>query len=116
MKFAMECFGGFMLKKRLKRFFTVVLAVMIVCVLTACSTKLDGTYTSKEGVVKQSFIFDGDTVKVSAFDIDINGTYEIKDDEITITYRILNLSYDFVKSFKKSGDSIFIDGVEFVKE
>ena len=36
--------------------------------------------------------------------------------EITITYSLLGLSYDWVKSFKKDGSSIFIDGTEFVKE
>jgi hypothetical protein len=55
-------------------------------------------------------------VKVSAFGIDVEGEYLIEDGEITITYSLLGLSYDWVKSFEKDGSSIFIDGTEFVKE
>ena len=103
-----------MLKKSFGKVFAGILAVVIVCVFSACSTKLNGTYTSSDGIVKQSFIFNDDTVKVSAFGVEIEGTYEIKDGQITITYSLFNLSYDMVKTFEKSGDSIFIDGQEFV--
>ncbi len=106
-----------MTKKISKRIITGLLAFVIVCVLTSCSTTLSGTYTTTDGLVKQSFTFERDNkVKVSAFGVNIEGEYEIKGDEITITYSLLNLSYDFVKPFKKDGNSIFIDGVEFVKE
>ena len=84
--------------------------------LSACTTTLRGTYTAKDGLIEQSFTFlDGETVEVSAFGINVKGEYEIKDDEITVTYSLLGLSYDWVKSFAKSGASIFIDGTEFVK-
>ena len=98
-----------------------IAALLLVCVmvftLTACATTLKGTYTSKEGLIKQSFTFkDDNMVEVSAFGIDIEGKYVIEDGEITITYSLFGLSYDWVKSFEKDGDSIFIDGTEFVKE
>ena len=106
-----------MAKKSLKRIFAGLLAFAMVCVLAACSTQLNGTYTSTDGLINQSFTFEKDNkVKVSAFGFNIEGEYEIKGDEITITYGALGLSYDFVKSFKKEGKSIFVDGVEFVKE
>ena len=99
----------------------IVAALLLVCVmacaLTACTTTLKGTYTSKGSVIKQSFTFKEDNkVAVSAFGIDVEGEYLIEDGEITITYSLLGLSYDWVKSFKKDGNSIFIDGTEFVKE
>ena len=95
----------------------VLLACLMVCTLTACTTKLMGTYTSKEGLIKQSFTFKEDNkVEVSAFGIEVEGEYVIEDGEITITYSLFGLSYDWVKSFKKDGSSIFIDGTEFVKE
>lgn len=105
-------------KKVLKKIVAAVLLVCIlVCTLTACTTTLKGTYTSKEGLIKQSFTFKEDNkVEVSAFGIDIEGEYVIEDGKITITYSLMNLSYDWVKSFEKDGSSIFIDGVEFVKE
>lgn len=95
----------------------LLLVCVMVCTLTACTTTLKGTYTSKEGLVEQSFTFKEDNkVEVSAFGIDVEGEYLIEDGKITITYSLLGLSYDWVKSFEKDGSSIFIDGTEFVKE
>ncbi len=107
------------MKKRnwLKRITAAFLACVMVCILTACTTTLKGTYTSKDGLIEQSFTFKEDNkVEVSAFGIDVEGEYLIEDGEITITYSLLGLSYNWVKSFKKDGSSIFIDGTEFVKE
>lgn len=90
--------------------------IMFVLSLTACSTKLSGTYKS-DGIIPQSFTFeDDDKVTISAFGINAEGTYKIEDDKITITYKLFNLSYDWEKSFEKDGDTITIDGTEFVKE
>ena len=104
-----------------KKILKTVTALLLVCVmigtLTACTTTLKGTYVAKDSLVEQSFTFKEDNkVAVSAFGIEIEGEYEIEDGEITITYSLLGLSYDWVKSFEKDGSSIFIDGVEFVKE
>lgn len=94
---------------------------MLVCTmmfsLTACATSLSGTYESTDGLVKQSFTFkDGNGVEVEAFGIEVEGTYEIEDDTIIITYSLGSLDYNLEKSFEKDGDSIFIDGAEFVKK
>ena len=106
------------MKKNFKGIVSLLLvSVFLICMLTSCATKLSGTYTNSEGLVKQSFTFkDDNKVEVSAFGINVEGEYEIKDDTITITYSLLSLSYDWEKSFEKKGDSIFIDGTEFVKE
>ena len=106
-----------MLKKRLLKIASAALVLVIIaCYFSACTTKLNGTYTS-DGLVEQSFTFKEDNVVVmSAFGIEAEGTYVIEDDKITITYSLLNISYDWEKSFEKDGDSIFIDGTEFVKE
>ena len=78
--------------------------------------KLNGTYTA-DGIVDQSFTFkEDDVVVISAFGINAEGTYKIEDDKIIITYKLLNLSYDIEKSFEKDGNTIIIDGTEFVKE
>ena len=100
-----------------KKLIALLLVCVTLCTLVACTTTLKGTYTNQEGLIKQSFTFKEDNkVEVSAFGIDVEGEYSIEDGEITITYSLLGLSYDWVKSFKKDGDSIFIDGTEFVKE
>lgn len=106
------------MKKNFKRIVSLLLlTVFIIGMMTACATKLSGTYTNDDGLIKQSFTFKEDNkVEVSAFGIDIEGEYLIEDDTITITYKLLNLSYDMEKSFEKKGSSIFIDGTEFVKE
>ncbi len=94
-----------------------VLLCAVLLSLTACATKLSGTYITKDELIKQSFTFKEDNkVEVSAFGINVEGEYEIEDGEITVTYSLLDLHYDWVKSFEKKGDSIFIDGKEFVKE
>ena len=106
-----------MISKNIRAITGVLLVCLLVCTLTACTTTLKGTYTSKEGLIEQSFTFMEDNkVKVSAFGINVEGEYRIEDGEITITYSLFGLSYDWVKSFKKDGNSIFIDGTEFIKE
>ena len=46
---------------------------------------LSGTYTRKEGLIEQSFSFKEDNkVEVSAFGIDVEGTYQIEDGKITV--------------------------------
>lgn len=105
-----------MFKKSLKVIVAALLVCVIMCSFAACSPRLNGTYTS-DGLVKQSFTFkDDNVVVVSAFGIDAEGTYEIEEDTITITYKVLNFSYDLEKSFEKDGDTIIIGGTEFVKE
>ena len=104
-----------------KKVLSSVASVLMICVvlfsLVGCSTTLKGTYTSKEGLIKQSFTFkDDNKVDVSAFGIEVEGDYEIKDGKLIITYTLLNLSSSWEKDFEKKGNSIFIDGVEFVKE
>lgn len=105
-------------RKVIKTIVAVALVCVMLCTLVACDLfALKGTYTSVDGIVEQSFTFKEDNmVEISAFGINVEGEYEIEGDTITIRYSLLNLSYDMQKSFAKEGDSIFIDGVEFVKE
>lgn len=106
-----------MKERLLKRVAAVVLAVAAVFTLVSCAVKLNGTYEQTDGFIKQTFTFMEDNkVKVSAFGVDVTGEYVIEKDEITITYSLFGLSYDMVKSFEKDGNSIYIDGVEFVKQ
>ena len=91
-----------------------LLSVLVAC-FASCSNQLNGTYSTKESI-KQTITFKPDNVVVfSAFGIDANGTYKIENGEITITYKVLGVSFDLTKSFEKKGNSIFIDGTEFVK-
>ena len=91
-------------------------AVLIAALLAGCGGgKLKGTYKAS-GLVPQSFTFSGDKVTMSAFGINASGTYEIKGDEILITYSLLGIEYTWRQPFSRSGNSIFIGGTEFVKQ
>ena len=99
-----------------------VVAALLILVLLAgmagCSAKtLKGTYKST-GDLGETLTFDKDNnVTGELFGITLDGTYEIKDDSITFKYSTsFGLGTTLTKSFEKKGDSIWIDGTEFVKE
>ena len=91
------------------RLLSVLLAVVLCAtMLTACGgSKLDGTYHS-QGLISQSFTFDGDQVTMSA-------TYRIEGDQIIITYSLFGQEYTWEQSFSQSGNVINIGGTEFKK-
>lgn len=92
-----------------------LLSFLVAC-FASCSNQLNGTYATNESV-KQTITFKPDNVVViSAFGIDAKGTYKIENDEITITYKVLGVSFDLVRSFEKKGNSVIIGGTEFVKQ
>lgn len=105
------------MKKMMTNTAALLLVFGMLLTLISCSTALHGTYTSKDGLIEQSFTFkDDNKVDVSAFGLHVEGDYSIKDGKITITYSLMGLSYDLVQDFEKKGNSILIDGTEFVKE
>ena len=93
-----------------------IILILLSLMLIACDgNKLSGTYYSTDGI-SQTFTFKGDTVTMSAFGINVIGTYKIDDDNLTISYLLFGISYDWQQSFSKSGDSIYIGGTQFIKE
>ena len=98
------------------RLLSVLLAVVLCAtMLTACGgSKLDGTYHA-QGLISQSFTFDGDQVTMSAFGINASGTYRIEGDQIIITYSLFGQEYTWEQSFSQSGNVINIGGTEFEK-
>ena len=118
------------MKKSIK-VFAVVLAVVMLCLsLASCDLfgkKLDGKFVADHGMWGEvTMRFDGDDVKVTyktlLGQITEEGTYEIKDDEITIT--ILDedgevdddANFDGTYSFEETKDGdIIIDGVIYEK-
>ena len=98
------------------RLLSVLLAVVLCAtMLTACGgSKLDGTYHS-QGLISQSFTFDGDQVTMSAFGINASGTYRIDGGQIIITYTLFGQEYTREQTFSQSGNVINIGGTEFKK-
>ncbi|MBR2831473.1 MAG: hypothetical protein IKE57_00945 [Oscillospiraceae bacterium] len=90
-------------------------AVLIAALLSGCGGKPKGTYKAS-GLVPQTFTFSGDSVTMSAFGIEADGTYEIKGDKIYITYSLLGFEYTWDQSFRRSGKDIIIGGTLFEKE
>ena len=82
------------------RLLSVLLAVVLCAtMLTACGgSKLDGTYRS-QGLISQSFTFDGDQVTMSAFGVNASGTYRIEGDQIIITYHLYGQEYNWQQYF-----------------
>ena len=114
--------------KKFARILAVVMAVLMVTLcFAACGTKLSGSYTHTEeafGVTATAkFEFKGDKVTISSealgLSASVEGTYEIKDDEITIT---IDDEDSLLKDaagtfdFEKGKDYIKIDGVEYKKD
>ena len=83
------------------RLLSVLLAVVLCAtMLTACGgSKLDGTYHS-QGLISQSFTFDGDQVTMSAFGVNAS---------------LFGQEYTWEQSFSQSGNVINIGGTEFKK-
>ena len=105
------------MRKNAKRQLLSVLLAVILCatMLTACGgSNLDGTYRS-QGLISQSFTFDGDQVTMSAFGMNASGTYQIDGDQIIITYTLFGQEYTWEQSFSQAGNVINIGGTEFRK-
>lgn len=100
--------------KKIKHGIALLLAVTLILTLSACGSKLKGTYVS-EGLISQTFTFDGDDVTMSAFGINVSGKYKISGNQIIITYSLLGLENTWTQSFSKSGKTINIGGTDFVK-
>lgn len=94
----------------------VVITMAIVSCLTGCALGLNGTYKA-DGLIEQSFTFmEDNTVKLSAFGLDVEGTYVIEDGKLIITYSVLGLSYDWEQAYERvDKDTISIGGTLFNK-
>ncbi len=100
----------------MKKTIAMLLVVCMVLVgVTGCSKKLSGTY-KVYGNDAGAITFEGDQVTISAFGINVIGNYKIEGDKLSVEAEFLGqkISYDY--TFKQSGDSIYLDGVEFRKD
>jgi len=97
--------------------FIAICLCFLFSTFAACSDGgLNGTYKSR-GFIAQSFTFyGGKEVTMSAFGLNISGTYKIDGGVMTITYKVLGTDVDIRYGYSKKGESIFIDGTEFVKQ
>ena len=120
------------MKKAFVKVVALALALITVsCMFIACGTKLSGTYTAEEAGMAVSFTFKGSKVTLEMDmgilgEYEAEGTYEIKDDEISFDFtgadeedgfmeEVLDELTDTVK-FEKGKDYIKIAGEKYEKE
>lgn len=102
--------------KKIRMAVSLFLCLAGICTLTACgNNELKGSYKS-QGLISQTFTFDGDKVTMSAFGLNASGTYEIKDDKINITYSLFGKEQTWSQPFSRTDDGFTISGTEFKKE
>ncbi|MBQ3489490.1 MAG: hypothetical protein IJA86_02745 [Clostridia bacterium] len=102
----------------MKRILSIVLAVAVLatlCLTLASCGKLSGTYENKGMFTTTSLTFKGDTVTIEMGSVKAEGTYEIKDEKITIEIENdgkLGLD-DLLKGF--NGEHDFEKGKDYIK-
>ncbi len=94
----------------------LLMLVMVLSVAAGCSDKLEGTYKSvAEEDGDFSVTFKDGEMKIDGDGLILEGTYEVKGDKIIMEMEMLGEKTSEELSFKKEGDTIFIDGEEFKK-
>ncbi|MBR4344393.1 MAG: hypothetical protein IKP88_17110 [Lachnospiraceae bacterium] len=106
-----------MLKNSHKKILSILMILVMILSLSACSgDRIDGTYISNDAA-KQKFTFKDNTVTMSAFGLNVDGTFELNDTQIVITYTIPILGDQVWRaSFSKNGKNLIISGTEFIKQ
>ncbi len=116
--------------KKSVRIIAVAMAIlMVTLVLASCGKTLSGTYTKQGLLANTTLEFSGKKVTITVGSVSAEGTYEIEDDKITITFpeddddTMLEAAIKSVineiagtKSFEKTDDGIKIGGVEYKKK
>lgn len=96
----------------------IIVLVVLLLLLAGCSSRLNGTYYSTNGYVTETVSFSSpNKITMSAFGVNLSGTYTINGSNIQITYEILGgLSTTMNQTFSQKGNSVFIGGQEFTKQ
>ena len=96
--------------------------LLILCTVTAllagCGSKLEGTYSPVNSYADfGALTFNGNNVSVNVFGYaGLSGTYQIKGKEMVLTMELLGTPTTQTMSYSKKGDSIFLDGQEYIKQ
>lgn len=102
------------MKKRLYLLLTLVLTALL---LAGCGG-LKGTYTPADASMSteiSSIRFDGSKAVLSIWGYKVGGSYKVQGDTLELNYTLLGNSRTQSFAFSQKGNSILIDGVEYVK-
>lgn len=111
-----------MFKNSLKILALALALVLVIGLISGCSSaKLKGTYVSKDPWAQVTrLVFQGNRVTVTDISVQVKCSYKLKDDRLiingTTTFLGTELAVDYDYSFEKKGDSIFLDGREYIKQ
>ena len=97
----------------MKKIAVLFLALMLVFTLVACSGGLSGTYVAEDGT---KVTFNGNKITMTVLGVDVEGTYSISGNKITFTFSALGVETSDTATFSQSGNTVTIDGVDFVKK
>ena len=116
------------MKKTFVKVISLALAlVTLTCLFASCGNKLSGTYAKEEtefGIkTRVAYTFKGDKVtielEIAGESVEVEGTYKIDDDEITIEIESDNDLLDGIDGtfdFEKGKGYIEIEDVKYEKE
>lgn len=96
-----------------------LITLMIVCILSGCSSKLKGTYRAvnppkKSGeTVIETVVFNGKNITLKSGSTSTTVEYKINKDTLTLITQFG--SYDYKFSRQDKDGNIWIDGLEYVK-
>lgn len=114
------------MKNHLLRITSILLLVMLVFALTSCGGKLNGTYVIVDkdsapwSFTVTKLVFKGNNVTVTDLGVQAQCTYSIEGNTLVINSTttmlgsMVEVDYDY--SFRRDGNSIFLDDIEFVKK
>jgi uncharacterized lipoprotein YehR (DUF1307 family) len=111
------------MKRSVKIIALAMCALMICLSLVSCGNKLSGEYENKSILGKSTYEFKGNKFTYSYGELEIEGTYKIKDDKITFEFDIededqkelADALFDNSCDFEKTEDGIEINGIEYKK-
>ncbi len=106
------------MKKVIKAVAVLALALIVCMSFVSCGKKLSGKYEADIVIAKVQLEFSGNkvTLKPSVFGVaghEIEGTYEIDDDKITLTYG--DEDKDAAEEYDLSGTFDFEEGDDYIK-
>lgn len=114
------------MKNHLLRITSILLFIMLVISLSSCGGKINGTYIiADEDSAPWNFtvtklVFKGSNVTVTDLGVQAQCTYSIEGNTLvingttTMLGSMVEVDYDY--SFRRDGNSIFLDDIEFVKK
>lgn len=111
-----------MFKNSLKILALVLALVLVIGLISGCSSaKLKGTYVSKDPWSQVTrLVFQGNRVTVTDVSVQVKCSYKLKDDRLiingTASFLGTELAVDYDYAFEKKGDSIFLNGQEYIKQ